>query len=224
MRVRSDLVDALAGEQRPGGDRMPERVHRGDRACWCWDGLPACVDLVKCGEGWLAAGLGRPLLRGSERPADVALPERATGAGGEHERIRTWITCGPLVTGENVRQLSWDRHRASRAVCLRGRRWPWRSTWKPNVTSASSRSSSLRASQVRPQSSEILAPVRAASVNSVRYGLRDALRVCSICSGVKIGSRLDHERSHKYSERKQEEIVADQLSPCRPQRWRQSGR
>ncbi|MHB8659849.1 MAG: hypothetical protein ACYC91_18280 [Solirubrobacteraceae bacterium] len=44
--------------------------------------------------------------------------------------------------------------------------------------------------QVRPHSSEIRAPVRAATVNSVRYGSVEADSVCSICSGVNIGSRL----------------------------------
>ncbi len=43
---------------------------------------------------------------------------------------------------------------------------------------------------VSPHSSDIRAPVSAATVNRVRYGSVDAAIVCSMCSGVKIGNRF----------------------------------
>lgn len=71
-----DLIDALARQERPAGDRVPEAMHRRHGPVRHQDRIPMLVALVQNREGGLSLGLDGFDLRGTQGTADVALTER----------------------------------------------------------------------------------------------------------------------------------------------------
>jgi hypothetical protein len=84
------------------------------------DRLAELVALVQHGEGRTSLVVNRFQLGMAQSASDVALPERPTGARGEHELLRSGEPRALLVAAENRCQLTWDRHSSGRAVRLSG--------------------------------------------------------------------------------------------------------
>jgi hypothetical protein len=114
------LVNTLAGQQRPAGNGVAEAMHRGQRTVRHQDRLTEPVALVQDGERGASVAVDRFLLRLAESASDVALPERPTGACGEHEVLRVAVFRAVLVATQDRRQFSRDRNGSHGAVRLGG--------------------------------------------------------------------------------------------------------
>ena len=79
------LVHALARQQRPRGNGVPERVHRWHRASRRRDLIAGRAYLVQDRKRRLTVLVCGALLRFAQLTRDVPLSERPAGAGGEHE-------------------------------------------------------------------------------------------------------------------------------------------
>jgi hypothetical protein len=116
---KRNLVDAFSGEQRPRGDRVPERVYRRQHTARNMDRPAVGVEFVQNREGRLPCYVACALLRLPERPRDIPLLQGSASAGREYEVGRRAMSRCELVPAEHACELRGDRHRPRRAIGLR---------------------------------------------------------------------------------------------------------
>lgn len=99
---------------------MAERVHGRQGASRDGQRCARVVDLMQHRERALAVNIHRSLLGLAKSARDIALLERPASAGSEHEVAVVGVASVAVVALEDCRQLTRNRHRARRAICLRG--------------------------------------------------------------------------------------------------------
>jgi hypothetical protein len=208
-----DLIHAFASKQGAACDRVTEAVHRRQHSMRNCDRIPVLVHGVQGWEGRVTVVVDGFDLSSTQGASDVALTERAARTRREHEAVRANEGRHVSVRGKKPCQLRWNRDRSRRAVSL----------GRGEVSASINLMSELDLGvvdvvdpEVRPGESQKLGepPVRAATVNSVRYGSPAAEIVCSSSPRSKMRRRLPFDGFG----RSDESIKETGFAPAQPSR------